>query len=168
MSLINVIKNSVNLRRIFGKRELIIIQKQLMGVKLKNSEITRLSRDIRKKFDAIKELMGFSSEFDLKKGAEIKKIINETKVIFREHKLFKNIKKVILFGSSLEGKSNLSSDIDIAVEFNKISKEEAIKFRKEIMGKTDEKVDIQVYNFLEDKIKKEILNKGKIIYEQSN
>ena len=36
------------------------------------------------------------------------------------------------------------------------------------MGKTDEKVDIQVYNFLEDKIKKEILNKGKIIYEQSN
>ena len=139
-----------------------------MGVKLKNSEITRLSRDIRKKFEAIKELTGFSSEFGLKKGSEIKRIIEETKLIIQENKLFKKIKKIILFGSYLEGKTNLDSDIDIAIEFRKITKEEAINFRKEVMGKTNEKVDIQVYNILEDKIKKEILNKGKIIYEQSN
>ena len=168
MSLLNIINKNENLRRIFGKRELVIIQKQLLGVPLKGSERTRLSRDIRKKLEAIRELSKFSSEFDLKKGAEIKKILEEAKEIIFQNKLFSRIKRVILFGSAVENKLTLNSDIDVAVEFDKITKEESTNFRKEVMGKLNEKVDIQVYNLLQNKIKKEISSKGKILYEQAH
>ena len=63
MGILNIINKNANLRKLFGKRELIIIQKQLLGVPLKNSEKTRLSRDIKKKLEAIKEIAKFSSEF---------------------------------------------------------------------------------------------------------
>ncbi len=168
MSLLNIINKNENLRRIFGKRELVIMQKQLLGVPLKESERTRLSRDIRKKLEVIKELSKFSLEFNLKKGAEIKRIIEEVKEIIFQNKLFSRIKKIILFGSAVENKLTLNSDIDIAVEFNKITKEEATNFRREVMGKLNEKVDIQVYNVLQNKIKKEISGKGKVLYEQTH
>ena len=63
------------IRKLFGKRELVIIRKQLFGVPLKGSEKTRLSRDIRKKFEAIALLIPSIKEFELKKGAEIKRLI---------------------------------------------------------------------------------------------
>ena len=44
-------------------------------------------------------------------------------------------------------------------------KKKATLFRKRIMGKTNERVDVQVFNILPEKIKKEI-KKGKIIYEK--
>ena len=53
MRLLNTLKKDKNIRRIFGERELVIIEKQLLGVALKPSEKTRLSRDIRKKFENI-------------------------------------------------------------------------------------------------------------------
>lgn len=168
MGILNLIKKNVNIRKIFGRRELVIVQKQLLGVPLKNSEKTRLSRDIKKKLEAIKELSKFSSEFELKKGAKIKKIIEETKEVILQHRLFSRIKKILLFGSAVENKLTLSSDIDIAVEFNKITKEEASNFRREIMGKVNEKADVQVYNILPQKIKKEILSNGKVLYEQTH
>ncbi|AJF62902.1 MAG: hypothetical protein QT11_C0001G0766 [archaeon GW2011_AR20] len=168
MSLLNIIDKNTNLRRIFGKKELVIIKKQLLGVPLKESERTRLSRDIRKKLEAIKELSKFSLEFDLKKGAEIKKILEEAKEVIFQNRLFSRVKKIILFGSAAENKLNLNSDIDVAVEFNKISEEEATNFRKEVMGKINEKTDIQVYNILQGKIKREISNKGKVLYEQAH
>ena len=90
MELINVIK-APEIRRIFGERELEIIEKQLLGVKLTQSEKNRLSRDIRKKFDAIKELSKI--ENDLKYGSEIKKIINETLDTINDSKYIKSIKK---------------------------------------------------------------------------
>ena len=168
MGILNLIKKNVNIRKIFGKRELVIIQKQLLGVPLKNSEKTRLSRDIKKKLEAIKELSKFSSEFELKKGAEIKKIIEEAKEVILQNRLFSNIKKILLFGSAAENKLTLNSDIDIAVEFNKITKEEASNFRREIISKVNEKADVQVYNILPQKIKKEILSNGKVLYEQTH
>ncbi len=63
---------------------------------------------------------------------------------------------------------SLSSDIDIAVEFFNIEVGEATKFRIEIIGKVDKKIDLQMYNILPNKIKKEIDSKGKVIYETKN
>ena len=168
MSILNLINKNANLRKIFGKRELVIIQKQLLGVQLKNSEKTRLSRDIKKKLEAIKEIAKFGSEFGLKKGAEIKKRVGGAKEIILQNRLSSFIKRIMLFGSAAENRLTLSSDIDIAVEFINVTKEDANRFRREVMGNVDEKVDVQVYNFLPNKIKKEILNKRKVLYEQTH
>lgn len=167
MSLISILKKE-ELRKIFGRRELAIIEKQLLGVRLKQSEKTRLSRDIRKKLEAIKELSKYASEFQLKKGAEIKKRIEEAIDIIKESKYFKDIIRIWLFGSAVEDKLTLTSDIDIAVEFTSISSKKATMFRAEIAGRANDKVDIQVYNTLPEKIRKEILSKGRILYEQEN
>ena len=77
----------------------------------------------------------------------------------------KKIRKIYLFGSVAEGAHIFRSDIDIAVEFDKITLKEATKFR--IKFNYSEKIDVQVYNILPEKLKKEI-NKGKIIYERKN
>ncbi len=165
MGLIEVIKQNKELRRIFGKKELKIIEKQLLGVRLSKSETTRLSRDIRKKFEVIKELFNFQGEFGLKKASEIKFKIQEAKEIILESRYFPKIKKIILFGSAVENQLTLISDIDVAVEFFEINSKEATKFRAEISGRVSDKIDIQVFNILPEKIKKEIIKKGKIIYE---
>lgn len=168
MGLLNALRKSENVRRLFGKRELIIIEKQLLGVSLTQSEKNRLSRDIRKKFKAIRELIPAEGEFELKKGAEIKRLIEEAKEIIFESKYFPRVKKIILFGSVIANKLTLSSDIDIAAEFSQITKKEATRFRIEIAGRVSDKVDIQVYNILPEKLKKEIDEKGKRIYERQN
>jgi hypothetical protein len=56
MGLLELLKKSENARKIFGKRELKIIEKQMLGVNLTQSEKNRLSRDIRKKLEFIKEI----------------------------------------------------------------------------------------------------------------
>lgn len=165
MSFLELIKKNENLRKIFGIRELKIIEKQLLGIKLKASEKTRLSRDIRKKLETVKILAPYIDEFNLKHGAEIKKIIKEAKEAILETEYYSKIKKIILFGSAVENTLTFRSDIDIAVEFDKISKEEAFKFRVKISSRLPNKVDIQVYNVLPDKIKKAILNNHRILYE---
>ncbi|MFH0832022.1 MAG: nucleotidyltransferase domain-containing protein [archaeon] len=165
MNLLDTLKNDKNMRRIFGERELKIIEKQLLGVRLRASEKTRLSRDIRKKFEAISSLAPFSKDFKLKHGLLIKEMINETKEVILETKYFSRIKKISLFGSAAENQLLINSDIDIAVEFSQIAKDEALQFRLDVSRKTSNKVDIQVYNFLPDKIKKEIENKGRLLYK---
>jgi len=165
MNLIYFLKKEKNTRKIFGKRELKIIEKQLNGVNLTQSEKNRLSRDIRKKFNFIKEASNFSEEFNLKKGNLIEKIIQETKETILEDKLNKKISKIIVFGSFIEKKLTFRSDIDIAVMFTGIDKKEATLFRKRISGRVPDRVDIQVFKFLPQKIKKEIDLKGKVIYE---
>ena len=79
MAILHFLKTSPEARKIFGKRELEIIEKQLLGISLTQSEKNRLSRDIRKKLEFVKELSIYIKEFKLKKGAIIKQIINETK-----------------------------------------------------------------------------------------
>lgn len=156
------------IRRLFGKRELVIIRKQLLGVPLKSSEKTRLSRDIRKKFEAIALLIPTAKEFELKKGAEIKRQIETGKKAILETKFFPRIKKIIVFGSIAENKSTLLSDIDLAVEFTTLAEGEATLFRREVLGQLNERFDVQVYNQLPAKIKKEIDEKGKVIYERTH
>jgi len=168
MNLIDFLKKNKNSRKIFGKRELKIIEKQLLGINLTQSEKNRLSRDIRPKLELARELCRFSDDFKLKKQSEIKKIINETKKIILEDKSFNKIKKIIIFGSAVEKKLTFRSDIDIAVIFSEINLKECTLFRKRILGQVDNRIDIQVYNHLPKKIKKEIDKKGKKIYEKKD
>ena len=166
MPLLKLLKEDARARKIFGERELKIIEKQLLGVNLTQSEKNRLSRDIRVKFDFIKKVAGFEKEFELKKGAEIKRYIEESKEIILNDPLRKKIEGILLFGSAAENKLTLKSDIDLAVKFDKISLKEATLFRKRIAGQVNSKVDVQVYNILPTKIKKDIDNKGKALYKR--
>lgn len=160
------LKESEKARKIFGRRELRIIEKQLSGVNLTQSEKNRLSRDIRKKFEFIRNISGFAEEFSLKKGAKIKMIAKEAKETILADNLFKKIRSIILYGSAAENKLTLRSDIDIAVKFDKVILREATLFRKRIQGKVSKRIDIQIYNHLPKKIKKEIDAKGKILYSK--
>jgi len=57
--------------------------------------------------------------------------------------------------------------VDIAVIFKEINEKEALKFRLRVLKNLREDMDIQVYNVLPDKIKKEIDEKGKVLYESN-
>jgi len=155
-----------NTRKIFGKRELKIIEKQLFGINLTQSEKNRLSRDIRKKLEFIRNFSQFSEELELKKASIIKEKIEEIKSYILDSEYFKNIKRIILFGSTVKNQRTFRSDIDIAIEFDEISLKKATEFR--IKMNQDEKIDVQVYNILPDKIKKEIDENGNVIYERKN
>lgn len=163
MNLINFLKSNPNTRKIFGQRELRIIEKQLLGINLTQSEKNRLSRDIRKKFEFIQDISKHTYNLNLKKGIIINEIIENTLEVIKEHPLFNKIKKIILYGSTMEKERTFRSDIDIAVEFTSIGSKEAALFRKKILGRTNDIVDIQIYNFLPKKIIKEIDQKGKVL-----
>ena len=167
MNFITLLKEDKNSRKIFGRRELKIIEKQLFGVNLTQSEKNRLSRDIRAKFEFISKVSKFEEEFKLKKGAEIKRVIEEAKESILDDELSKKIKEIILYGSATENKLTLRSDVDIAVKFDKINLKESTFFRKRISGRVNKKIDIQVYNHLHNKIKREINNKGVILYNEN-
>ena len=168
MGIQTILGRNENARKIFGKRELAILRKQLYGVALTQSEKNRLSRDIRRKFEVIGELAPFSDEFRLKKGAEIRKIIGETRDIILKSGFSRQIRRIILFGSAADNTLSLSSDIDIAVEFKKITKDDALKFKKEMLGKANDRIDVQIYNILPEKIRREIDEKGRVLYERTN
>jgi len=165
MGLLNFIKKNKNARKIFGNRELKIIEKQLMGVKLTQSEKNRLSRDIREKFKFIKEVGNFEDEFNLKRSKIIKDMIEEALEVIKEDHLFRKVKKILLFGSTVDNERTFRSDIDIGVEFDDIDLKEATKFRIRIGGKLPDEIDIQVFNILPRKIKKSILENNRILYK---
>src|SRR3989344_1233669 len=167
MGILDFLRSDKNTRKVFVKRELKIIEKQLYGVSLTQSEKNRLSRDMRKKCEFIKEAEKFASEFDLKKGEYIKKILDETQEIIQQDSFFQKIKRIILYGSTMQGKRALISDIDLAVEFEDIALKDATLFRQRIAGRCNSLIDLQVYNVLPDKIKKEI-RYGKVLYEKKN
>lgn len=166
MTLINFLKSDPNTRKIFGKRELKIIEKQLLGINLTQSEKNRLSRDIRKKFEFIQNISKHTYDLNLKKGIIINEIIEDTLEVIKEHPLFNRIKRIILYGSTVENERTFRSDVDIAVEFTSIDSKDAWLFRKKILGRTNDIVDIQVYNFLPKKIVKEIERKGKVLFKK--
>lgn len=165
MNLLKFLESNKNTRKVFGRRELKIIEKQLYGINLTQSEKNRLSRDVRKKFDFIKEASNFSEEFKLKKGSIIKNLIEEAKIAILNDVLFRKIEEIRVYGSAVENKLTFKSDIDISVKFSDISLKEATLFRKRISGKINPRADVQVYNHLPEKIKKEIREKGRILYE---
>ena len=166
MNILQFLKKDENVRKIFGIRELKIIEKQLLGINLTQSEKNRLSRDIRKKFEFIEKVSRFETDFKLKKGDFVKKNIEETKEIILSDKWFKKINKIILFGSYVRNSLNYRSDIDIAIVFDKITVKEATLFRKRVLGKCPEKMDVQVYNVLPMKVRKEIDKEGRVIYDK--
>ncbi|HLD42596.1 MAG TPA: nucleotidyltransferase domain-containing protein [Candidatus Nanoarchaeia archaeon] len=163
MGILDFLRSDKNTRKVFGKRELKIIEKQLYGVALSQSEKNRLSRDIRKKLEFMREAARFSEEFELKKGSIIKDAIEEAKeaILAESNK----VNEIRLYGSAAENTLTLRSDIDISVEFSAISLKEATLFRKRISGRVNPRIDIQVYNHLPEKIRKEIRAKGRVLYE---
>ncbi len=166
MDIITFLERSKDVRKIFGKRELVIIRKQMRGVALTQSEKNRLSRDIRKKLRFIQEFSRHAFDVELKKGSEIKETIEDIQKEMLESEYAKKVKKIYLFGSTAEGKQRLDSDIDIAVEFDETNIKEATKFR--IKFNYDKNVDVQVYNILPEKIKKQIDLHGKTVYQRKN
>ena len=75
------------------------------------------------------------------------------------------ITAILLFGSHVKGIVTKRSDIDICIIFDKISKEEANKFRIHILGHFSSKMDMQVFNILPQKIKRSIARNHKILYK---
>jgi predicted nucleotidyltransferase len=166
MSLLRFLKECKSTRKVFGRRELEIIEKQLFGFNLTQSEKNRLSRDIRKKFEFIKEVNKFRDGFKLEKNQNNKKIIEKALNIILKDKLKDNIKAVLLFGSFADNTFTKRSDIDICVVFNKdLSLKEATLFRIRVAGELPEKVDVQVFNILPQKIKREIARNHKMLYK---
>ena len=166
MNLLTFLKRHENTRKIFGKRELKIIEKQLNGVNLTQSEKNRLSRDIRKKLSAIKEIARFEDEFSLKKGAIVKEKIKEAVQIILNDQLYPKVKRILLFGSTADNTRIFRSDIDITVVFDDINPTEATKFRIRVLGNFNKDMDIQVFNVLPEKIKKSITKKHKLLWEK--
>ena len=164
MKLLNIFKSN-DARRIFGKREIMIVEKQLEGMSLTQSERNRLSRDIRPKLEFIKEISEFKNEFRLNKGQNNKIIIERAINIIFKYELKDNIKAILLFGSFADNRFTNRSDIDICVIFKRdLSLKEATKFRIRISGELPDKVDIQVFNILPFKVKKDIARNHKILY----
>jgi len=165
MSLLYEIENNKGLRKIFGERELVIMRKQLLGVKLKPSEKTRLSRDIKKKLEAILSISPYAKDFDFKKGKVVKDVIDDVIEVIKDDKLFHKIKRILLFGSHVSKDATLLSDIDIAVEFDRIDQRDAAKFRVRISGGINNRGDIQVLNVLPDKVKNSIEKNHKVLFK---
>ncbi len=165
MSLLTLLKED-NARKIFGKRELKIIEKQLQGINLTQSEKNRLSRDIRKKFEFIDRASQFREEFRLKKGANIKRLINKAKEVILKDRLFPDIREIWLAGSANKNELTCRSDIDIVAFFNKIDLREATLFRIRISGRVSDKIDIQVFNVLPEKIQKSMQENHKVLWKR--
>jgi len=164
MTLLNLVRRDKEMRRIFGKAELKIVEKQLLGVALSPSERTRLSRDIKPKFKIISKLCDSKQEFELKKAQEIKYLINEAKEIILESPWKPKIRKISVFGSTIENQRRLNSDIDMSVELINSDQKDSTKFLIKTQGRVPEKIHLSVFNLLPDNLKKEIKEKGRIIY----
>ena len=82
--------------------------------------------------------------------------------------LNKDIIAILLFGSHADRTNTPRSDIDICVVFKKdLSLKEATKFRIRNSGCMSDKIDLQVFNVLPSKIKKEIAINHRILYRNN-
>ena len=162
------LKHNKNARRIFGKKELEIISKQLDGLQLTQSERNRLSRDIKPKLEFIKEISKLDDKFDLKKNSNNLVLIEKAVQLILQDGLKDRIKAIFLFGSHVKGKITNRSDIDICVVFSSISLEEATKFRIRTSGELSEKIDVQVFNILPQKIKRSIARNHKVLFKRDD
>ena len=165
MALKEILKLNKDARKVFGKKEIEIILKQIDGITLTQSEKNRLSRDIRPKLRFIKEISKIEDDFELKKDADNLKLIDKAVQLILKDELKNRIKVILLFGSHVKGMVTKRSDIDICVVFSDITLKEATKFRIRISGEFTEKVDIQVFNVLPQKIKRSIARNHKILYK---
>src|SRR3989338_3272428 len=103
LALKNFLKDNKNARKIFGKKELEIILRQLDGLPLTQSERNRLSRDIKPKFEFIREVSEFEDEFGLKKDQDARKIIYKSVNVILQDRLKDKVEAILLFGSRVAG-----------------------------------------------------------------
>lgn len=163
------LKTNGNARKVFGKKELEIVFKQLEGKRLTQSERNRLSRDIKPKLEFIREAARFEGEFALKKNQNNRAIIEKAVEVIMQDSLKDEIKAILLFGSFADNTFTERSDIDICVVFRRdLTLREATEFRIRVAGKLPDKVDVQVFNTLPQKIKKSIAANHKVLYKSSN
>lgn len=163
------LKINKNTRKVFGKKELEIIFKQLDGLSLKQSEKNRLSRDIKPKLEFIEEIAEFKDEFKLKKNQNNKRLIEKVVETILNDESCSNIISILLFGSFADNSFTPSSDIDICVVFKKnLDLKSATQFRRRVSGNFSEKIDVQVFNILPQKIKKEIARNHKVLYRNDD
>jgi len=166
MDLLGFLKSSDGARKVFGKQELKIIEKQVRGVKMTQSERNRLSRDIRAKLRFIRDASAYSDEFSLKRASKLKKTVAEAVDTIKRDPLAAAIDEIILFGSASKNDITFRSDIDIAVKFKSIDTKESTTFLARILGRVDSGVDVQVYNQLPEEIRKEIDEGGRVLYKR--
>lgn len=155
-------------RKVFGKREIEIIVKQLEGYPLTQSERNRLSRDIKPKLEFMKAIAPYQEEFTIKRNQENKRVMEKAVQMILHDQRGEDVKAILLFGSVADKSFTKSSDIDIAVVFHKdISIKEATAFRIRVSGELPEKVDVQVFNMLPEKIKREVARNHRVLYHDS-
>ncbi|MDY6789411.1 MAG: nucleotidyltransferase domain-containing protein [Candidatus Nanohaloarchaea archaeon] len=91
------------------------------------------------------------------------KIRKTVKMLIEESE--EDIDAVLLFGSEVTGETTSRSDIDICVVFkNPPTIREATLFRKRMLGKLPSNIDLQVFNTLPLKIKKQIADHHRTLY----
>lgn len=165
MTLVTFIENE-DCTKLFGKKEIEIIKKQLKGINLSQSEKNRLSRSIRPKFALITQLSAYKDEFQLKKGGHFLKQLNLFKPEIFSDILAKDIKNIYLFGSFVEKKMSLDSDIDIAIEFEESKEKDLLQFKKRMLEQKPDCIDISIFNALPKPIQSHIKNNGHIYYSR--
>ncbi|MBI2141981.1 nucleotidyltransferase domain-containing protein [Candidatus Woesearchaeota archaeon] len=164
MGMADFLKTSKNSRRVFGRKEIEIMLKQLDGSLLTQSEKNRISRDIKPKLELVREMAKYESEFRLQKNQDSKLLIENALDTILKDELSDRIRAVLLFGSFSDKTYTSRSDIDICAVFRAISLKEATEFRIRVSGQLPEKADVQVFNILPQKIKREIARNHKVLY----
>ena len=168
LTLREFLKKNKKVRKIFGKKEIAIMLNQLGGISLTQSEKNRLSRDIKPKLEFIREASEFKSEFKLEKNQDNKQIIETAVNVILNDPLKEKVDSILLFGSFSDNTFNFRSDIDICVLFRETSLKEATQFRIRVSGQLPEKVDIQVFNILPQKVKRDISRNHKVLYKSKD
>ena len=80
---------------------------------------------------------------------------------------YKVIKKIYVFGSSVTGKCNIDSDLDICIDADVSDGMKIYHMQKEIGDICDWNCDILMYSNIGERLKKTIQEEGVVIYEQS-
>ena len=161
--------NNKNARRIFGKKELEIIYKQLDGLSLTQSEKNRLSRDVKPKLEFMKEMAQFKDDIKLEKNQTNKRLIEKAVETILNDEISNDLKAVLLFGSFADNSFTSSSDIDICVVFKKdLSLRNATEFRIRVSGNLPQKIDVHVFNILPQKIKRSIARNHKVLFKSDD
>lgn len=168
ISMKDFLRKDKGARRLFGRREIEIMLAHLEGISLTQSERNRLCRDIKPKLRAIKGLAQFENEFEMKKNQNNRKIMEKAVEVISRDPLFEGVKAIVLFGSHAAGEASIRSDIDLAIVFDGIGTKEATKFRIRAQGQLPDKVDIQVFNILPQKIKREIAGCHKVLFKRAD
>ncbi len=166
MELMNFLDNSAGARLVFGKKELEIIRKQLLGMPLKQSERNRLSKFIRPKLRFIAQCAVFKNEFELIRKSRLKELLAHVLNVVLSDKLGKNAVAIFLYGSFCNNSANKFSDLDVGVIFPEITPRQAASFEVRVLSKVPELVDVKVFNTLPLRVKRSVVENYKILYKK--